>query len=189
MISRRRNSRLTLSFPWVYTPRRLVSLNNCIGSWRSWNALLVAVALLVPGLSWAEGSKVACLGLTLPSSAKKLGSDPKECRFEANMNWDETVKFFDRGLPSAQTRWYREVNIPAAKYRHVESTNPKTAWEGLNIYQLGGDASGDTKLYVIPRVDETKQKKSVSGDARKKNETSREEKSKEAKSKDKKKVK
>ncbi|MBI5493470.1 MAG: hypothetical protein HY904_00490 [Deltaproteobacteria bacterium] len=74
-----------------------------------------------------------------------------ECRFVSSMNWDETLKALDKGLPSSQIRSHREVNIPAAKYRHIESTNTKTAWEGINVYQLGGDPSAEIRIFVIPR--------------------------------------
>jgi hypothetical protein len=142
--------------------------------------MFVMVALLAPGVARAE-SKLACLGLTLPAGSKKMGNDPRECRFASSLNWDETVKFFDRGLPSSQTRWHREVNIPAAKYRHVESTNSKTPWEGFNIYQVGGDPSAEIRLYVIPRAEEAKPRKTSGEDARKKKEKSKEKEKKKGK--------
>ena len=75
------------------------------------------------------------------------------------MNWEETVKFFEKGLPSSSTRWHKEVNIPAAKYRHVENTAHASQWEGVNIYQVGGDPSGEVRLYVIAHEEKKARKK------------------------------
>ncbi|MEW5851926.1 MAG: hypothetical protein AB2A00_24270 [Myxococcota bacterium] len=118
----------------------------------------MTAALLVmgiPALTHAAESKPTCHGLSLPQNSKKVAEDSKECRYISPLNWDETLKFFSRNLPSAQTKWHREINIPAAKYLHVESSNPKSNWEGINIYQVGG-TSGEIRMFIIPRPVEAK---------------------------------
>ena len=114
------------------------------------------VLLCTAAIPALADSKPVCHGLTLPAGSKRISQDAKDCRFVSSLNWDETMKFFDRQLPSSQTRWHREVNIPAAKFRHVENTAAKSTWDGLNIYVKGGDDSGDVRLFVIPRPQEPK---------------------------------
>jgi hypothetical protein len=114
--------------------------------------VVVAVVALTCGLVHAAGDtgRTACNGFVPPAGSKKLGEDPKECRFVSPLNWAETVKYLNRNTTS-QIRWHREVNIPAAKYLHLESTHPKTPWEAINVYQLRGDAGSDVRVYIIPR--------------------------------------
>ena len=146
--------------------RRLGSLHNCIGSWRHAAAAFAVGISLVMVAAPLRADQPSCHGLSLPAGSKKTANAGKECRYASSLNWDETVKFFDRALPDAQTRWHREVNIPAAKYKHVESTNPKSGWEGFNIYQLGGDPSAEIRIFVIPRSEDSKPRKT--DDAKKK---------------------
>lgn len=117
-----------------------------------WSLMLAAG--LLPATAHAEMKP--CNGYTLPFNAKKLSEDPATCRFSSSQNWDETLKALERNLSSYKR--HREVNIPAAKYIHLESTNPKTGWEGINVYQLG-EANSDVRLFVIPRPPPPKEPK------------------------------
>ncbi len=156
--------------------RRLGSLHNCIGSWRLAAALAVGLTQVLTAAP-VQADQPACHGLSLPAGSKKVATAGKTCRYASSLNWDETVKFFDRALPDAQTRWHREVNIPAAKYKHVESTNTRSGWEGFNIYQLGGDPSAEIRIFVIPRSEEGKPKK-TGDDAKKKKDKEKDKKKK-----------
>lgn len=163
-------TRLTLPFHAAYSAPHFLSrsFQNCIGRWRN-AAFLVVTALAFSLDASAASGNPSCQGVSLPSGSKKMEGDAKECRFVSSINWDETIKFFERGLPSSTTRWHKEVNIPAAKYRHVENTQQKSTWEGLNIYQVGGDPNGEVRMFVIPKPQEPKK---VSKDASKKSEKS-----------------
>ena len=89
------------------------------------------------------------LGLELVPYAKKIG----ERRYQSQRDYDGTIKFFKDKFKGWKTvRWMREVSLPAVKYIHLESTNDKTAWEGVNIYQL---KSGEVRFYVLPRAVKT----------------------------------
>lgn len=110
---------------------------------------------LVCGVLWAGAAQaeVKCGGAGVPDGSKRVKDAPKEeCRFISSMNWDETVKFLGRNTSSSNARWHREVNIPAAKYRHLENLVAKSSWEGLNVYMLGqGEGAGEVRIYVVPR--------------------------------------
>lgn len=89
------------------------------------------------------------LGLELVPYAKKIG----ERRYQSQRDYDGTIKFFRDKFKGWKTiRWMREVSLPAVKYIHLENTNDKSAWEGVNIYQL---KSGEVRFYVLPRVVKT----------------------------------
>jgi|GEM_PF-945657 len=152
-------SRLTLQGAIAYSAPHFLgrSFQNFIGRWRNATvSVVMALGLLLGAQEARADGKPVCNGVSLPAGSKKLEGDAKDCRFRSSLNWDETVKFFERELPSSSTRWHREVNIPAAKYRHVESTAQKGVWEGLNIYQVGGDPSAEVRMYVIPKPVEVK---------------------------------
>lgn len=115
-------------------------------------AAVTAVAWMSMASPVRAEPRPACLGVNLPAGLKKVSVDEKaDCRFSTSMGWEEARKALDKTVPTAQSRWHREVNIPAAKYIHIESTNPKSAWEGINMYQVGGDASPEIRVFVIPR--------------------------------------
>lgn len=177
-------TRLTPPKGTTYTPPHFSdrSLKNCIGRWR--NAAVLVVGMLVAGTMEARAdSKPTCLGVSLPAGSKKPeGVDAKECRFISSINYDETIKFFEKGLPSSSTRWHREVNIPAAKYRHVENTATKSTWEGINIYAPSSAPNGEVYMFVIPKAQEPK-KASASKDSKKSDKKDKKDKNEKKKSK------
>ena len=112
-------------------------------------ALALALAVLStssPGLA-ASGPEE--LGLELVPYARKIG----ERRYQSQRDYDATLKFFkDKFKNTRAVRFFREVSLPAVKYTHFESTNDKTAWEGVNVYQL---KNGEVRVYVLPRTVKT----------------------------------
>jgi hypothetical protein len=149
---------LTVKILPTYEPPRFAgSFDNCIGRWLKLFCMPLVLLLDTSAALAADGKGPACYGLTLPAGSKKVDPATKECRYVSSMNWDETLRFLDRALPSAQTRWHREVNIPQAKYVHVENTHRRAGWEGVNIYTLGADQT-QVHLYVIPRSENAPRK-------------------------------
>ena len=85
------------------------------------------------------------LGLELVPYSKKLS----ERRYQSQRDYEGTIKFFKDKFKGWKTiRWMREVSLPAVKYIHLENSNDKAAWEGVNIYQL---KSGEVRFYVLKR--------------------------------------
>ncbi len=85
------------------------------------------------------------LGLELVPYSKKLS----ERRYQSQRDYEGTIKFFKDKFKGWKTiRWMREVSLPAVKYIHLENSNDKAAWEGVNIYQL---KTGEVRFYVLKR--------------------------------------
>lgn len=84
-------------------------------------------------------------GVDLVPWSKKIEED----RYQSPRSWDKTIEYFYkyfRGWKSV--RWHREVNLPTIKYVHIENTNEKGAWSGINIYEL---PNGKVRIYVLKR--------------------------------------
>lgn len=115
----------------------------------SFACALVLVLPLLASSPAVAASGPEELGLELVPYAKKIG----DRRYQSQRDYDGTLKFFkDKFKGSKNVRWTREVSLPAVKYIHLESLNDKSAWEGVNIYQL---KTGEVRFYVLPRVVKT----------------------------------
>ena len=72
----------------------------------------------------------------------------------------EYLDLVDRHAGTKITQFFRQTELASQGFsgldKHVENMDLKAKWEGLNIYQLGSDASADIRLYVIPRAEEKK---------------------------------
>jgi hypothetical protein len=99
--------------------------------------------LLAAPLAHANAPKV--YGLELLPWSKQLEDD----RYMSSRDWEKTLKHFkDKLRGSHGVRWHREVNLPTVKYVHIENTNEKAEWEGINIYQL---PNSQVRMYVLKR--------------------------------------
>ena len=77
--------------------------------------------------------------------AKKL-AEPG--RYESPRNFADTVKYYERALKrQGGARWYPIINSPKVKAKHAASRFKKTAWQGINIYEV----DGHVRIFVIPR--------------------------------------
>ena len=72
-------------------------------------------------------------------------------RYESPRNFAETVKYYERALKrQGGARWYPIINSPKVKAKHAASRSSKTAWQGINIYEL----DGHVRIFVIPRQED-----------------------------------
>lgn len=107
--------------------------------------LVVALVLALTASSTSSANGPDDLGITLLPTASRI--EPH--RWSSGRDWEATVKFFKekfRGLKNVRT--YREVSLPNVKYVHYENTNPTSAWQGINVYQL---KNGQVRIYLLPR--------------------------------------
>jgi hypothetical protein len=111
-------------------------------------AVALAVGLLGAPAATAKNEKV--YGVEMPSWSKKVGED----RFQSPRNWEKTVKFFsDQFKGWKSIKWHREINLPSVKYVHIENTNKKGDWSGINLYEL---PNGKVRIYVLKRLEDAK---------------------------------
>ena len=69
-------------------------------------------------------------------------------RYESPRNFADTVKYYERALKrQGGARWYPIINSPKVKAKHAASRSKKTAWQGINIYEV----DGHVRIFVIPR--------------------------------------
>ena len=80
--------------------------------------------------------------------AKKL---EETGRYESPKNFADTVKWYERSLKrQGGARWYSIINSPKVRARHAASRSRKTAWQGINIYEV----DGHVRIFVIPKAAE-----------------------------------
>jgi hypothetical protein len=104
-------------------------------------ALLITAWISIPTTSQAETRKV--YGLELPPYATELSQG----RYKSNQNFKKTLKDFKRRL-RRRSKILEPVTLMGVKYVHIRSTNPKTKWSGINVYELKGRK---VRFYVLPR--------------------------------------
>lgn len=113
--------------------------------------LALSFALLASTLVGAEAALAnspKVHGIELIAWSKKIDED----RYESPRSWDKTIEYFQKYFRGWKgVRWHREVNLPAVKYIHIENTNDKGAWDGINIYEL---PNGKVRVYVLKRQPE-----------------------------------
>ncbi|MDP2340473.1 MAG: hypothetical protein Q8O67_05930 [Deltaproteobacteria bacterium] len=107
--------------------------------------LTASTTSLVAAPAAAAAPAAEELGLELVPYSKKLG----DRRYQSQRDYEGTIKFFRDKFKGWKTiKWTREVSLPAVKYIHLENSNDKAAWEGVNIYQL---KTGEVRFYVLKR--------------------------------------
>jgi hypothetical protein len=103
-------------------------------------ALLLAGALLAPAVAW--GASRFAHGLILPQGAQEVG----ENRYRVPDAYEDTLKFFDktyRGIARKDI-----VDQPGIRAVHYESDNPRSGYEGFNVYE---NEKKEVRIFVIPR--------------------------------------
>lgn len=106
----------------------------------------VALSCLVFGAEGALANAPKVHGIELLNWSKKIDED----RYQSPRNWDKTVEHFKKHFRGWRgVRWHREVNLPTIKYVHIENTNEKGEWAGINLYELPG---GKVRMYVLKRL-------------------------------------
>jgi hypothetical protein len=114
-----------------------------------YKAALAAVFLIVPAGAMAE--RVA--GASLPDGSKAIG----ERRYRLSKGYEEALKYYKVVYPPAKYRRLPIANQPGIKAIHIENPEAKPGgWEGLNVYELDGEA----RVFVlVASQDKGKQKR------------------------------
>ena len=69
-------------------------------------------------------------------------------RFESMKDWEKTIEFFSRVYRGKPGYLWRSVDTPpGVKAIHIASTLPRTAWEGINVYET----KGKIHIFVVKR--------------------------------------
>lgn len=85
------------------------------------------------------------LGAPIVTGAKPL-SEPG--RYESPRTYDDTLSFYEYYFRrEGGVRWRSIVNLPHIRGKHIQSTRPKTPWQGINVYEKGGKV----RVFVVPR--------------------------------------
>lgn len=69
-------------------------------------------------------------------------------RYKVHRGFDDAVEYYKRMFKQESgVRWYNIINQPGLRAKHLASLRKNTEWEGINIYERGGEV----RLYVVPR--------------------------------------
>ena len=75
-------------------------------------------------------------------------------RFRApkDKDWDKVVQFYRSAYGKKPGIVFRHIaSTPKVKAMHIQNTKRGSSWEGINLYQTGGDIF----VYVIPAATKT----------------------------------
>ena len=127
---------------------RLVNLDTMkLGPYKPRPLALLLGTLLVPAMAQAAAPKAH--GLVLPGGAQEVG----ENRFRSSESYEETLKYFDKAYRGSPRKVI--VNQPGIRAVHFESADPRSAYEGFNVYEK----DKEVRIFVIPREDVAAAKK------------------------------
>lgn len=80
----------------------------------------------------------------------------EEGRFQSSRTYDETLKFYRAFFRrTGGGRLHNIVTLPSIKAMHIQSLQRRTRWEGINVYELHGEA----RIYVVPRDEEPEEQR------------------------------
>ncbi len=103
--------------------------------------LALLSALLLPLAAQAE----VPIKAPVATGASPLGEPG---RYKVNRGFEDAVEYYKRMFKSEPgVRWYNIINQPGIRAKHLASLRKNTEWEGINIYERGGEV----RLYVVPR--------------------------------------
>lgn len=69
-------------------------------------------------------------------------------RYKVNRSFDDAIEYYKRMFKQESgVRWYNIINQPGLRAKHLASLRKNTEWEGINIYERGGEV----RLYIVPR--------------------------------------
>ncbi|MCK6548222.1 hypothetical protein L6R52_20400 [Myxococcota bacterium] len=112
--------------------------------WHLAPALALGLGLVAGAPAAASAARVH--GAVIDDTAKKVGED----RFKSTEDWDKTIRFFRSAYGGKPGIVWRVVDTPPkVRAIHIENTAPKRTWEGINIYETGGEIF----IFVIKAVD------------------------------------
>lgn len=99
-------------------------------------AWLLASALGLGGLIAHQAEAAPVHGAALIEGAIKIEED----RFKSPQDWDKTIRFF-RTVYGKQPGivWRSVASTPKVKAIHIANTRRGATWEGINIYETGGE--------------------------------------------------
>jgi len=82
----------------------------------------------------------------IPSFAAPM---QEQGRYESHQTFDQTIEHYKWVFRSSGgVRWRNVVNLPQVRAKHIQSTRPKTKWQGINIYEW----NGHVRIFVVPRL-------------------------------------
>ncbi|MBS2031192.1 MAG: hypothetical protein JST54_25055 [Deltaproteobacteria bacterium] len=119
------------------------------GSYKS-RPFALAVACLVLAPAVAQAAATRAHGLILPSGVQEVG----ENRYRASDSYEDTLKFFDKtykGIPRKAI-----VNQPGIRAMHFEAVDPKSGYEGFNVYEK----DKEVRIFIIAKEEQAAPKKS-----------------------------
>lgn len=103
-------------------------------------AFALGLAVLLPGSGSVAANRVH--GAVVDDTAKRVGED----RFKSSEDWEKTVKFFRSAYGGKPGIIFRMIPTPPkVKAMHIQNTSAKRTWDGINIYETGGDVF----IYVL----------------------------------------
>ena len=110
-----------------------------------WSFSRAAAVLLGLGLSASPTLPVFGAtdhGAQLIENAVKVDED----RYKSPQDWEKTLRFF-RGIYGKQAGivWRSVASTPKVKAIHIANIRRGQSWEGINIYETGGEVF----IYVI----------------------------------------
>jgi hypothetical protein len=114
--------------------------------WLLGSALAPALALGLAAAAPSAASAARLHGAVIDDTAKKVGED----RFKSTEDWEKTIRFFRSVYGGKPGIVWRVIDTPPkVRALHIENTSPKRTWEGINIYETGGEIF----IFVIKAVD------------------------------------
>ena len=106
--------------------------------------------ILIAALAWlsdrpAEAKEYELVhGVALYPWSKQI----EENRFRSPGNWELTYRHFKKRFKGLDWVQYEEIaNLPNVRAVHISSSNPKTGWEFINLYRVGGEV----RYFIYPR--------------------------------------
>lgn len=104
--------------------------------------LLIAVLVSLFG-TVAQAANTGSLGVSLPNGAVRIS----ENRFRLPEGLESTLKWYKSVYSPERYKRKLIVNQPGLKAYHVSNPDPKSEWDGFNVYSY----QGETRLYVLSR--------------------------------------
>lgn len=121
------------------------------------NAFLFVLCSLILVLTTASlGNALAAgekeyMGVKLPKEAYPT-DDPCRFKVSSGRTFQEVLNFFKTTYKDAKARQFAATTSSSVSAWHIESVNPATQWEGINIVRY----SDKTEIYIIKRAEKRK---------------------------------
>ena len=120
-------------------------------AWAIAVAVIVVVGTLLGQPSTASAERI--YGAVVMDGARPL---KEKGRYRSVKDWDRTTRFYRRVYGSKKGYVWREIaTTPRVRAVHLENTNKRRTWDGINIYQ----SRGKVYMYYLKSSTEGAQKK------------------------------